>query len=73
MNVIDVTTLHDNERQVVVIDGLAQVFVGPESKARELFPMAFADTPPESSRPAGQTPSGSPLEQAAAFACGSAL
>lgn len=54
MNMIDVTTLHDNERQVVVIDGLTQVFVGPESKARELFPMAFADTPPESSRPAGK-------------------
>ena len=72
-DVIDVTTLGDTERQVVVMNNLTEAFIGPESKARELFPTAFACTPRESSPAAEQTPPGSLLSEASAFACGSAL
>lgn len=72
-DVIDVTTLGDTERQVIVMNNLAEVFRGPESKARELFPTEFACTPRESSLAAEKTPPGSLLSEATAFACGSAL
>lgn len=47
MNVIDVSTISDSERRVIVLDDLVQKFVGPISEARERFPDAFSDSPAE--------------------------
>lgn len=44
MNWIDVTSIHDNETQVIVLDDLVQKFVGHISEAREKFPEAFSDS-----------------------------
>lgn len=42
MNVIDVTTVADTERHVIVIgQGGGTLFRGPESEARERYPHAF--------------------------------
>lgn len=72
MQAIDVTTMVDQEQQVTVMDGLTPVFSGARSEARRRYPEAFSDSPGESSAAAAQTPSGSVLEVAHRFACGSA-
>lgn len=54
MNWIDVSTIHDNETHVVVLDDLVQLYVGPISEAREKFPEAFSDRPAESFPAAAQ-------------------
>lgn len=73
MTVIDITSINDSERQVIVMDGLTPRFVGPESHARDKYPEAFSDRRPGQFPAAWQTPPESPLATAAAFVCGSAL
>lgn len=72
MNVIDVTTINDNEQMVCVMGGLTPIFCGPSSEARRRYSEAFSDSPVESSPKAAQTPPGSLLAVADLFACVSA-
>ena len=49
MQMIDITTLHDEERQVLIHTDNSSVFSGPVSEARKRFPELFNDTALESS------------------------
>lgn len=59
MNVIDITAINHNERQVIVLIDLMELFRGPISEARALYPDAFSDSPAESSPAAAPAPRGS--------------
>lgn len=64
MQYIDVTTIEDNERQVLVHgdDDFTPLFRGPISEARERFPDLFSDTGAATSPAAAQAPLASPPE-----------